>query len=190
MRKITLVLLTFVLGTTILVGCENNKQETVKETQKQEQSQEQTQEKKDESKEVKNSTSEMKLQTPFEVKTEYGDYTLTINSVRRTDERNEFEEEQPKQVILIDYEYKNDSFKGSDGNQKLYIDQFAFVVMDEEGNVLRSYPVSMDKLPQQIPVGGKCNATIGYGVPTDSKTIRLQFERNNSPIGEMVVEIQ
>lgn len=62
--------------------------------------------------------------------------------------------------------------------------------MDGEGNVLRTYPVAIDKRLQVVPVGGKSNATIAYGVPTDSKTIKLQFERQNKPVGEMVVEVK
>lgn len=176
-----------VIGVT-LVGCGSNKKETVKEPQKQEQSQDKVEDKKEEKTEVKNSIPEIKLQTPFELKTEYGNYTLTINSVHRTDERNEFVEEQPKQVVLIDYEYKNDSFKGA--NDKLTIDSSCFVAMDEEGNVLRTYPSSIEKMPQEVPIGGKCNATMAYGITTDSKTVKLQFERNDKPVGEMVVEIQ
>lgn len=189
MRKnLIIALLSITLGSTMLAGCGNNKQETVKEPQKQEQTQETKEEKKEEKTEVKSSTPEMKLQTPFEIKTDRGDYTLSINAVHRTDERNQFEEENPKQVVLIDYEYKNESFKGFD--DKLIIDSSCFIAMDEEGNVLRSYPSDIDKMAQSVPVGGKCNATMAYGVPTDSKTIRLQFERENKPVGEMVVEIK
>lgn len=174
MRKTLAILLSTIMGASMFIGCGNN--ETVKEPQKQEQS-----------KEVKNAIPEMKLGEPFEVKTELGTYTLTVNSIKTTSERNEFEKEQPKQVIVIDYSYNNKDFAGGDG-QKLYIDESAFVIMDGEGNVLRTYPVAMNKIPQAVPVGGKSNATIAYGVPTDSKTIRLQFERQNKPIGEMVVE--
>ncbi|MFR7936276.1 MAG: DUF4352 domain-containing protein [Clostridium perfringens] len=176
MKKTLVILLSAIIGGSVLVGC-GNSSAAVKEPQKQEQS-----------KEVKNTIPEMKLGEPFEAKTELGTYTLTINSIKTTDERNEFEKEQPKQVVVIDYSYDNKDFTGNDG-QKLYIDESAFVVMDGEGNVLRTYPVAMDKMPQAVPVGGKSNATIAYGVPTDSKTIRLQFERQNKPVGEMVVDI-
>ena len=176
MKKTLVILLSAMIGASVFVGCGSSA--TVKEPQKQEQA-----------KEVKNTIPEIKLGEPFEVKTEIGTYTLTINSIKTTDERNEFEKEQPKQVIVIDYTYDNKDFSGKDG-QKLLIDQNAFIVMDGEGNVLRTYPVAMDKMPQVVPVGGKSNATIAYGVPTDSKTIRLQFERQNKPVGEMVVDIK
>lgn len=176
MKKGLVILLSAMIGVSVFVGC-GSSNSSVKEPQKQEQT-----------KEVKNTIPEMKLGEPFEVKTEIGDYTLTINSIKTTDERNEFEKEQPKQVIIIDYQYENKNFQNSDG-QKLYIDSNAFVVMDEEGNVLRTYPSNIDKMPQPVPVGGKCTAQIAYGVPTDSKTIKLQFERQNKPIGEMIVDI-
>lgn len=176
MKKIIAILLSCILGTTLLVGCGDNK-EIVKEPQKQE-----------ESKEVKDKIPEIKLKEPFEVKTENGDYTLTINSIKKTDKRNQYEDK-VKEVIVIDYVYKNNSFKGANG-EKLLIDNSAFVVMDSEGNVLRPYGLGIDKLPQLVPVGGKCTATIAYGVPINSKTIKLQFERNNQPIGEMVVDVK
>ena len=176
MKKVLVVLLSAMIISSAFVGCGGSRV-TVKEPQKQEQN-----------KEVKNTIPEIKLGEPFEVKTENGDYTLTINSIKTTDERNQFEKEQPKQVILIDYKYDNKSFQNNDG-MKLYVDEQAFIVMDGEGNVLRTYPSNMDKMPQPVPVGGKCKAQIAYGVPTDSKTIKLQFERQNKPIGEMVVDI-
>ena len=176
MKKVLVVLLSAMIISSAFVGCGGSRV-TVKEPQKQEQN-----------KEVKNTIPEIKLGEPFEVKTENGDYTLTINSIKTTDERNQFEKEQPKQVILIDYKYDNKSFQNNDG-MRLYVDEQAFIVMDGEGNVLRTYPSNMDKMPQPVPVGGKCTAQIAYGVPTDSKTIKLQFERQNKPIGEMVVDI-
>ncbi|MDK0717095.1 hypothetical protein P7A74_03320 [Clostridium perfringens] len=176
MKKGLVVLLSAMIWSSVFVGCGNSA--TVKEPQKQEQA-----------KEVKNTIPEMKLGEPFEVKTEIGTYTLTINSIKTTDERNEFEKEQPKQVVVVDYTYDNKDFGGKEG-QKLLIDQNAFIVMDGEGNVLRLYPVAMDKMPQAVPVGGKSNATLAYGIPTDSNTIRLQFERQNKPTGEMVVDIK
>lgn len=176
MRKGLIILLTTVVVSGVFVGCGNKP--SVKEPQKQE-----------EVKEVKNTIPEMKIGEPFEVKTEFGSYTLTINSIKTTDERNQFEKEQPKQVIVVDYTYDNKSFGEKDG-RRLRVDDSAFVVMDEEGNILRTYPVVMDKMPQEAPIGGKSNVTLAYGVPTDSKTIRLRFEREYKPVGEMVVDIQ
>ena len=178
MKKLLAILVTVgIIGGTF-VGC-GDKKEQSKETQKQEQEKVQTEDK----------LTEIKIKEPFKVKTESGDYTVTINSIKTTNERNEFEDKQPKQVIVVDYDYNNKSFKPSNG-MKLLVDQTAFVVMDGEGNVLRTYPVAMDENPKPIPVGGKLHATIAYGVPTDSKEIKLQYERSNGPIGEMVVEIK
>lgn len=177
MKKILSLLLgVILLGS--LTGCGTSEKGTVKEPQKQK-----------EKVEVKNSIPEMELQEAFEVNTENGNYLLTINSIHTTEKRNEFVDEQPKQVILVDYEYENKDFESSSGG-KLYIDEYAFVAMDGEGNVLRSYPYDIDKMPQEVPVGGKCSATISYSVPSDSKIIKLQFERNGKAIGEMIVDIE
>ncbi|MCR6515284.1 MAG: DUF4352 domain-containing protein [Clostridium sp.] len=174
-RLLAILLSVGILGGAF-IGC-GEKKEQPKEPQKQEQTQQE------------DKLAEIKLKEPFEVKTENGEYTVTINSIKTTKERNEFEEKQPKQVVIIDYDYNNKSFKPSDGG-KLLVDQTAFVVMDGEGNVLRTYPVAMDESPRPIPVGGKLHATIAYRVPTDSKEIKLQYERNSGPIGEMIVDIK
>lgn len=176
MKKIIAILLSCILGITLLVGCSESPTNNESGSQKQES-------------ETKDSIQEIKLKEPFVVKTENGEYSLTINSINATKKRNPYEEEQPKQVVLVDYSYQNKDFKGSDG-QKLLIDNTAFVAMDGEGNVLRTYPSDIDKMPQLVPVGGKCTATIAYGIPSDSKTIKLQFERNNQPIGQLVTEFK
>ena len=78
---------------------------------------------------------EMTLNTPFTVETENGNYNLTIEGSRATEERNEFSEKEVKQVVILDYNYENISFGESIGTD-LYIDEYAFQVLDDDGNVI------------------------------------------------------
>ena len=175
-KRLSAMLLSIGILGGAFVGC-GEKKEQPKEPQKQEQTQQE------------DTVTEIKLKEPFEVKTEYGNYSVTINSIKTTKYRNEYEDKKPKQVIVLDYTYKNESFK-PDGGVKLLVDKTSFVLMDEEGNVLRTYAINTGEIPEPIPVGGKLNATLGYAVPTDSKEIKLQYDRGNGPIGEMVVNIK
>ncbi|WP_300382703.1 DUF5105 domain-containing protein, partial [Clostridium sp.] len=72
---------------------------------------------------------EMTLNTPFTVETENGNYNLTIEGARATDERNEFSEKEVKHVVFLDYSYENISFGQTSGND-LYINEYAFQVLD------------------------------------------------------------
>lgn len=98
-------------------------------------------------------------------------YKFTINSVTSTDERNEFEESNPAQVITIDYTYEN---LGSD--DPLYVSSIDFTVIDAEGNVCSTYPLgSIDAYPQETPKGAKCTAKEAYGLIAQSSSIKLQL---------------
>ncbi len=134
-------------------------------------------------------TQEMTLNTPFTVETENGNYNLTIEGVRATEERNEFSDKEVKQVVFLDYTYENISFGEKDGTD-LYIDEYAFQVLDDEGNVLDTYPIyDENRYPKETPVGGKCKASATFGVSTDSKNLNITFKRGNQKVANIVVPI-
>lgn len=134
-------------------------------------------------------TQEMTLNTPFTVETESGNYNLTIEGVRSTEERNQFSEKEVKQVVFLDYTYENISFGEKDGRD-LYISEYDFQVLDDEGNVLDTYPVSDEnRYPKETPVGGKCKATATFGVPTDSKNLNITIKDGNKKVAKIVVPI-
>lgn len=134
-------------------------------------------------------TQEMTLNTPFTVETESGNYNLTIEGVRATEERNEFSDKEVKQVVFLDYTYENISFGEKDGTD-LYISEYDFQVLDDEGNVLDTYPVhDENRYPKETPVGGKCKASATFGVPTDSKNLNITFKDGNKKISKIVVPI-
>lgn len=132
---------------------------------------------------------EMTLNIPFTVETESGNYNLTIEGARATEERNEFSDKEVTKVVFLDYNYENISFGEKDGTD-LYIDEYAFQVLDDEGNVLDTYPVfDENRSAKATPVGGKCKASAAFGVPTDSKNLNVTFKRGNQKVAKIVVPI-
>lgn len=98
-------------------------------------------------------------------------YKFTINSVTSTDERNEFADSNPAQVITINYTYEN-----INNDDDLYISSIDFTVVDGEGNVCSTYPLgSLDAYPQETPKGAKCTAGEAYGLVAQSATIKLKL---------------
>ena len=132
---------------------------------------------------------EMTLNTPFTVETENGNYNLTIEGARATEERNEFSEKEVKQVVILDYNYENISFGESIGTD-LYIDEYAFQVLDDEGNVLDTYPIyDENRTPKDTPVGGKGTASATFGVNSDSKNLNVTFKRGSEKVAKIIVPI-
>lgn len=133
---------------------------------------------------------EMVLNQPFIVETDNGNYTLTIEGARATDKRNEFSDIQAKKVAMLDYTYENTSF-GQQTGQDLYIDGYAFQVLDDEGNVLGDYPVyDENRDPKNTPVGGKCKASATFAIPTDSANLNVTFTRGSEKIAKIIVPIK
>ena len=144
----------------------------------------------DNSKSENKAIEEMTLNTPFTVETEYGNYNLTIEGVRITDQRNQFTDKNVSKVVFLDYNYENLSF-GKDSNQDLYIDGYGFQVLDDDGNVLDDYPVNDEnRMPKKAPVGGKCKASAAYGISTDSKNLNVTFKRGNEKVAKIIIPIQ
>lgn len=129
---------------------------------------------------------QIKLGEPYVIKSSDGDYNVTVEKIRFTDERNEFSEKEAKHVIFLDFNYENISNK-----EEVYLSESNFKVMDEDGNVLDTYPVSDDsRNSKSLPVGGKCKASAAYAMPKSSKTLKVLFYDNmfGNAIGETTVD--
>lgn len=109
----------------------------------------------------------------IEVSTSDGEYTLTIESVRKTDERNEYEKRMPEAVYEITYSYSNISM-----DSPLYIDEYAFILIDGHGNTGYSYPVFSDIYPQETVKGARSRAVIYLAAHKDSEHIILCYKDN------------
>lgn len=95
-----------------------------------------------------------------------GKVTYTLKSVEVTNERNEFEDNQPKYVIKVIYHVKNNSDKelpiGAD------LDAYG-----PNNNKLKSYPVN-DTTLDSIAAGKEADVTTGFG-SDKLGTFELQF---------------
>lgn len=95
-----------------------------------------------------------------------GKVTYTLKSVEVTNERNEFEDNQPKYVIKVVYHVKNNSDKelpiGAD------LDAYG-----PNNNKLKSYPVN-DTTLDSIAAGKEADVTTGFG-SDKLGTFELQF---------------
>lgn len=85
-----------------------------------------------------------------------GQWKLTIDSVEATDERNEFEDSTPAQVIKIAYTYENIGYEDESGFMDgLLIDLSTDgKLVDAGGNVCESYALG-DIFATEVPVDAK-----------------------------------
>lgn len=93
-----------------------------------------------------------------------GQWSMTINSVTPTGERNEFSDKEPAAVYLIEYTYTNLGYE-DDIMDGLYMDlAMEASVVDCAGTMGYSYPCNITDYPQETPVGATCNAQEFVGV--------------------------
>jgi len=97
-------------------------------------------------------------------------YAITINSVKFTDERNEYSDIDPKSVVVINYTYENIA-----KDEDLYISSLYFKVIDSDGNVCETYPAGTTSYAQGTPLGAKCTADEAYGLMSDGADFKLLF---------------
>ena len=113
-----------------------------------------------------------KLGDTINVSTSSDEYTLKVTSIKETKERNEYADEKPAQVFLIDYTYVCNKT-----NNGLYLSDMYFKIIDEQGEIGYTYPIDT-KSPQSITAGTTCKAQMAFGVNNKSKSIKLQFYDN------------
>ena len=100
---------------------------------------------------------------------------FTVDSVRNTDDRNEFADSQPEQVIIIHYSYENIA-----NEDDIYFSSINFKVIDVGGNVCETYPASINTYPQTAPIGTKSEGEEAYGLKQQSSKIKLIVELDYS----------
>ena len=108
-----------------------------------------------------------------------GQWKLTVNSVTETADRNEFSDKEPAAVYIIDYTYENIGYE-DDFMDGLYINPDSGQIVDAANNMGYSYPVMVDREPEEVPVGASITAQTAIGVdnPGDFK-INLSEHANN-----------
>ena len=119
-----------------------------------------------------------------------GQWNFTIDSVEVTEERNEFEESDPEQVIIIKYHYENLGYEDSLGLMDgLYF--YPDSLIDSDGNMCNEYPVDTE-FPQETPVGAKCSASVAFGLVKAGSPVTLNVEQydgdNNEQKATFILE--
>lgn len=133
---------------------------------------------------------EMTLNEPFNVETEDGNYSITMEDAKATEKRNEFSEKNVTKVAILYYSYANESFGQAIGRD-LRIDSYAFQVLDDEGNVLDTYPVSDDNnVAKGTPIGGKSLGSVAYGLTTESSNLNVTFVRGSEKVAKIKIPIK
>ena len=113
-------------------------------------------------------------------------YRITIEGIRFTDQRNQYSDLEAEKVFFLDFNYENVS-----SSDEVDIFSSNFKVLDENGYILKSYPVfDENRRCQRVPIGGRCSASEAYAMPTSSKTIKVLYYDNMlmDPLGEITIE--
>ncbi|CAM3512074.1 hypothetical protein [Erysipelothrix anatis] len=98
-------------------------------------------------------------------------YSFTVNSIKTTDERNQFSEKEVEQVIVINYSYENIA-----NPEDVYIFSSHFSVIDESGNVSETYPAGSNVFPQKAPIGAKSHGEESFGLLSSSSKVTMYFK--------------
>lgn len=184
--RITVGIVCFLLGGMVLGGSpeDNSQQASAGANQTtQEQPKEEASKKPSEN---KDEIMTMNLGETYKVSGNDGSYNITIEGIRFTDERNQFSEKVAEQVMFLDFNYEN-----VDSTSEVFISDSNFKVMDDEGNLLDTYPVSdTNRMSKAVPMGGKVSATGTYALPKNSKTLKILFYDNmfGKPNGQLTIE--
>jgi hypothetical protein len=101
-----------------------------------------------------------------------GQWSLTINGITATDQRNEYIDKNPAQVFIIDYSYENLGYQ-DDVMNGVYLDLSYGQIVDSIGLMGYSYPGDITNYPQEVPIGARCDAQACIGVDNTSAEITL-----------------
>lgn len=92
-----------------------------------------------------------------------GQWSLTINSVEETADRNQYEEKQPGAVYIVTYTYENLGYE-DDVMNGLFLGLESGNIVDSAGKMGYSYPGDVTLYAQETPVGATCEAQACIGV--------------------------
>lgn len=105
------------------------------------------------------------------------EFKLKINSVKPTDDRNQFSDKEPEQVVIINYTYENLGYESS--VQDLFMKPDS--VIDNEKTLGETYPARTGTRPTTVPIGSKLEgAEEAYGLKNSGGTITIIFNQRDS----------
>ncbi len=93
-----------------------------------------------------------------------GQWSLTITGVTETAERNEYADEKPAAVYIVDYEYTNIGYEDEDGIANGIFFDMEDTIIDSNGVMGYSYPGDVARNPNEAPIGSTCKAQACIGV--------------------------
>ncbi len=106
-------------------------------------------------------------------------WNLTFTSVTQTDERNSATDKNPAQVIRLCFDYENIGYVGE--YQDLFFSSMSFKVIDQNGEMADTYPLTSSSYPKETPVGVKCSGVEEvYGLKNASSNITVIVEMYDS----------
>lgn len=104
-----------------------------------------------------------------------GQWKLKILDVKKTDNRNEYEDKNPAEVVIVSYTYENLGFEDE------FLDGLFFApeqIIDEQGSVGYTYPGDQTHYPDEIPVGSKVDiAEEIFGINNASSEVTINFSK-------------
>lgn len=183
MKKFSYLLSAMVICGAVLFGCSDKEVETVEEPQ-------QTQE--EQTKEPETIIPEVEVPQAEEKETRYqlgdtlelesqtygGNVEVMFTNAYFTDYRNEFEEEQPDKVLVVEYQYTNISFEHEDGFFFCY--GLGYDAYGEDGFALTTYPYYTD-YSDSVSIGHSSKGSDSFAVYGDQHHFEIE-------IGDNVVE--
>lgn len=96
-------------------------------------------------------------------------YTITIDSIALTNDRNDFDETQPDQVVKVTYTYKNVAV------DNLLIDSYSFALEDKDKKACMDYALIGKDETEPIPAGESLTRTIAYALDSADKDVTLYY---------------
>ena len=106
-----------------------------------------------------------------------GQWELTVTDITETSERNEFSDKNPATVYIVSYTYKNLGYVDANGFMNGLFLSIDSSVVDSQGVMGYSYPVTVTDYPQETPVGATCNAQACIGVDNAGLPIKLNIQQ-------------
>lgn len=96
-----------------------------------------------------------------------GQWSLTVNSVEKTDNRNPYSDKSPAAVYIVNYTYTNLGYTDSLGLMNGLFFGMDSMIVDSAGMMGYSYPGEITKYPTEVPVNATCEAQSCIGVDNE-----------------------
>lgn len=110
-----------------------------------------------------------------------GQWTLTVDSVQETSERNPYAEKNPAAVYIVSFTYSNIGYQDANGIMDGLFFNLDESIVDCTGLMGYSYPGDLTDYPQETPVGATCKGQVCIGVDNAGFPVKLnvlQYDGN------------